>query len=145
MTYCLKLRQSAVFSKADLSGYWYVKLDMELSYLTAFQPCCGWYRWLRRPFGLNVSSVIFQKKILNALSDLHGVSCIADVVINGKQKEEHDRCLTAFMERCREMGVRLNAEKMVQAVDTITFMAHYIGKAGLGIEKVSAIADMKEP
>ena len=39
------------------------------------------------------------------------------------------------------MRVKLRAEKMVQAVDTITFMDHHIGKVELGInpEKVSVI------
>ena len=123
-------------------------MDTESSYLTTFQTCFGRYRWLRLPFGLNVSSEIFQKKILEAFQDLPGIVCIADdVVIHGRDKEEHDKHLKAFMARCRELGVKLNAEKMETALDTVTFMGHRISKSGLGIdpEKVSAITSMKEP
>ena len=116
-----EVRQSQFFSKADLSsGYWHVQLDTESSYLTTFQTCFGRYRWLRLPFGLNVSSEIFQKKILEAFQDLPGIVCIADdVVIHGRDKEEHDKHLKAFMARCRELGVKLNAEKMARTSPTL--------------------------
>ena len=80
-----ELGQSCVFSKADLaSGYWHVELDESSSMLTTFQTCFGRFRWLRLPFGLYVSSEIFQKRILNTFSDLCGVVCIADdIVIHG--------------------------------------------------------------
>ena len=38
----------------------------------------GWYRWTRLPFGLKVSSEIFQRKLNKALSGLSSVICIAD-------------------------------------------------------------------
>ena len=73
---------SHFFSKADLSsGYWHVELDEESSLLTTFQTCFGRYKWLRLPFVTCASAEIFQKKILEALSNLPGVVCIADDVI----------------------------------------------------------------
>ena len=58
-----ELGQSCVFSKADLaSGYWHVELDESLSMLTTFQTCFGRFRWLRLPFGLNVSSEYFRRE-----------------------------------------------------------------------------------
>ena len=60
-----ELGQSRVFSKADLSsGYWHIVLDKPSSMVTTFQTCFGRYRWLRLPFGLCVSSEIFQKRSL---------------------------------------------------------------------------------
>jgi hypothetical protein len=53
---------SKVFAKADLSsGYWHVILNDASSLLTTFQTNFGRYRWPRLPFGLNVSSEIFQR------------------------------------------------------------------------------------
>ena len=85
------------------------------------------------------SSRVFRKLQQRCTAD--------DVVIHGRDKEEHDKHLKAFMARCRELGVKLNAEKMETALDTVTFMGHRISKSGLGIdpEKVSAITSMKEP
>ena len=77
---------SPEFSKADSSsGYWHIQLDDTSSRLTTFQTCFGRFRWLRLPFGISMSSEIFQKRFLEAVDDLPGVICIADdVVIHGK-------------------------------------------------------------
>ncbi|GFR97874.1 hypothetical protein ElyMa_002756100 [Elysia marginata] len=57
------LSSSKVFTKADLqNGYWHVQLDEESSRLTTFQTCFGRFRFLRLPFGLNVSAEIFLEK-----------------------------------------------------------------------------------
>ena len=70
-----ELRESKVFSKADLSsGYWHVKLDEPSSLLTTFQTCYGRYKFLRLPFRLSVSSEIFQQKLSTALDNLYGVA-----------------------------------------------------------------------
>ena len=144
-----ELREAKMLSKADLSsGYWHVKLDEASSLLTTFQTCFGRYRWLRLPFGLSVSSEIFQKKLLEAFTDLPGVICIADdIVIHGKSKEEHGENLRKFLSRCQELGIKLNSGKLKIGVDSVTFMGHLITTKGQRAdpEKVKAIVDMKEP
>lgn len=144
-----ELRESKVFSKADLSsGYWHVVLDQESSLLTTFQTCFGRYRFLRLPFGIKCSSEYFQKKLLEALNGLPGVQCIADdVIIHGKTTQEHDARMKMFLDRCQELGIKLNKDKLETAVDSINFMGHRISAQGLSIdpEKVSAVKEMKEP
>ncbi len=144
-----ELRHSQVFTKADLSsGYWHVKLDDESSKLTTFQTPYGRYRWLRLPFGLNVSSEIFQKRLLDAFADLHGIVCIADdIVVHGKTQDEHDANMRMFLQRCKELGVRLNKDKTESSASEITFMGHRITANGVQIdpEKVKAVTDLKEP
>ena len=144
-----ELGQSKVFTKADLSsGYWHIVLDEESSKLTTFQTCFGRYKWLRLPFGLNVSSEIFQKRILDCFSGLSGIVCIADdIVIHGKTIEEHDKNLELFLQRCRENNVVLNKDKLVLRTDSITFMGHIVTKDGLKSdpEKIQAIRDFPVP
>ncbi|XP_046560092.1 uncharacterized protein K02A2.6-like [Haliotis rubra] len=144
-----ELGQSRVFSKADLSsGYWHCVLDEESSFITTFQTCFGRYRWLRLPFGLNVSSEIFQRKLTEALDGLPGVVCIADdVLIHGKDVNHHDENLKQFLTRCREKNIRLNPNKLELRLSEITFMGHVITKDGLKSdpEKVRAIHDMPVP
>ena len=80
-----KLRDAKVFSKLDVrEAYWHVKLEEESSKLTTMiTPFCR-YRWKRLPFGLKVSSEIFQRKLDEALGGLEGViSVVDDVVIAG--------------------------------------------------------------
>ena len=77
-----------------------------------------------------------------ALDGLPGVVCI-----HGKDLEEHDRNLIAFMERCRDNGIKLNREKLQLRMSEMTFMGHRITKDGLQSdpEKVKAIAKMAAP
>ena len=77
-----ELSKAKVFSSFDLkNGYWQCSLDSESSLLTTFQTPWGRYRWLRLPFGLAVSSEIFQKRLQMALDGLEGVVCIADDIL----------------------------------------------------------------
>ena len=65
-----------VFTKADLaSAFWHLELDHESSMLTTFATPHRRYRWLRLPFGLSVSSEIFQKRLHQELDGLPGVKC----------------------------------------------------------------------
>ncbi len=144
-----ELGKSKVFSKADLSsGYWHVTLDEDSSFITTFQTCFGRYRYLRLPFGINGASEYFQKKLLSALEGLQGVVCIADdVIIHGESEDEHDINLKQFLSRCKEIGIKLNANKLDLKVDSLTFMGHKITANGVAAdpEKIRAITDMQEP
>ncbi len=115
-----ELANARIFTKLDLSsGYWHVKLDEQSSYMTTFQvPGGGRYRWLRLPFGLAVSSEIFQAKLHQAIGHINGVFCVADDIIvygNGQNDTEaaadHDNNLRKLLDRCQEMGVKLNKDK----------------------------------
>ena len=140
---------SKVFSKVDLSsGYWHVKLEENASYLTTFQTCHGRYRFLRLPFGLSVSSEIFQKKLISAIGNLEGIICVADdVIIHGRDEGEHDERMKLFLNKCSNVGIKLNKNKIHLKVDSVSFMGHKISKHGLSIddEKVKAIREYPEP
>ncbi|KAK3736238.1 hypothetical protein QZH41_019803 [Actinostola sp. cb2023] len=70
-----ELAQAEVFLTVDLlSGFWHCVLDEESSILTTFATPYGRYRWRRLPFGLNVSSEIFQRNVNQALEGLEGMS-----------------------------------------------------------------------
>ena len=144
-----ELGRSRFFTKADLaSGYWHVELDDESSMLITFQTCHGRYRWRRLPFGTKVSSEIFQKRLLEVLGDLKGVVVIAeDIIIHGETQEEHDRNLEKFLQRCREVGIRLNKTKFQTGLNSVDFMGHRVTPTGIkpDPEKVRAILDMEAP
>ena len=59
-------------------AFWHVRLDEESSRLTTMITPFGRFRWARLPFGLKVSSEIFQRKLVDALCGLDGVFTIAD-------------------------------------------------------------------
>ena len=63
-----KLSNAKLFSTLDVkNAYWHVVLDDESSKLTTFSTPFGRYRWLRMPFGCNVSSEMFQPHCNNHL------------------------------------------------------------------------------
>ena len=120
------LADARVFTKVDLaSDFWHLELDGESSMLTTFATLYGRYRWLRLPFGLSVSSEIFQKRLHQELQGLPGVKCIADdVLIHGTNEADHDSNLDGFMRRCQQKGIKLNTEKLEYKCKEVQFMGN---------------------
>ena len=100
------LARAKVFSKVDLShGYWHCILeeDSRLSALTTLSTPFGRYWWKRLPFGLSVSSEIFQKRLLQALEGLVGIACIADDILTlDEATKDYDKNLTSLLKCCKE-------------------------------------------
>jgi hypothetical protein len=144
-----ELSQSQVFSVCDLQQrYLHCELDEEASLLTTFATPFGRYRWCRLPFGLNVSSEIFQKRLQQALDGLDGVHCVADdIIVHAATVEQHDERMDKLLQRCSEKGIRLNKDKFNYRVDELKFLGHIICSDGLKVdpEKVEAILEMKKP
>ena len=97
------LRKSVQHSSFT-AGFWHCVLGDESSFLTTFSNPQGRYRWLRLPFGLSVSSEIFEKRVNQALEGLHGVLDITDdILIYGVGRDEkeanvdHDKKLRALL------------------------------------------------
>ena len=150
-----ELSQAKVFSTVDLrSGYWHCVLDHESSLLTTFSTPFGRYRWRRLPFGLSVSSEIFQKRVNQALEGLSGVLDIADDILvygvgNNEQEAtaDHNRNLEALLQRCRERNIALNRDKLRLKRKEVPFMGHVLTSNGVKIdpEKAKAVQDMPKP
>ena len=138
-----------LFSVFDLKqGYLHLKLDEESSLLTTFATPFGRYRWMRLPFGLNISSEIFQKKLCQALDGLSGTWCIADdIIIAGTCEKDHHAKIVALLQRCSQVGIKLNNKKCQYKVSEVKFLGHIISANGLkpDPEKVKAIAQMPVP
>ena len=145
------LNNAKVFSKLDVKqAYWHVQLDKESSLLTTMITPFGRYRWARLPFGLKVSSEIFQRKLNKALCGLNGVICVADdllVMGSGNTREEadadHEQNLRELQKRCTERNIRLNDETSVIKQTQIKFMGHLITNDDES--KVDAILSMPAP
>ncbi len=143
-----ELAKEKVFSTVDLrSGYWHCPLDLESSMLTTFSTPYGRYRWLRLPFGLCVSSEIFQEQVNQALGGLNGIVNIADDILVygvGETKEDatkdHDTKLVNLLNRCRDSGIALNPDKQKLRLAEVEFMGHILTGDGVKIdpEKVEA-------
>ena len=140
---------SDTFSKLDaMNGYWHVKLDEESSYLTTFNTPFGRYRYLRMPFGLNMSQDVFQRKIDEVYAPCVGALGIADdIAVHGKGGENHDLHLHAAMERSQKYNISLNYDKTLVKEKSIKFFGNVYSAAGVNPdpEKVSAIKALRPP
>ena len=76
------LSKAKVISMSDAtSGYWHVPLDLASSLLTTFSTPYGKFRWLRLPFGLKITSDVFQERLDSVLVLVPNTAGIADDII----------------------------------------------------------------
>ena len=143
------LTDACVFTNLNLgSAFWHLELDDESSVVTTFATLYGRLRWPPLPFGFNVSSEIFQKRINQELEILPSVKCIADdVLIYSTNETDHDRSLANFMYRCQHKGIKLNSQKLEFKCKELPFHEHLMTTKGLKLvpEEVRTIREMPRP
>ncbi|KAK2717700.1 hypothetical protein QYM36_006471 [Artemia franciscana] len=144
-----ELDGAAVFSRLDArSGYWILPLSTRSSYYTTFSTIYGRYRWKRYPFGLVSAQDEFQRKMEEAFEGLEGIRILVDdILVYGKNREEHDQRLSAVLRRARKKGIRFNSEKCEFSKDKVKYFGHIISRDGIkpDPEKIRAIQDMPSP
>ena len=150
-----RLHGAKLFSILDVrNGFWHVALDEPSSFLTTFHTPFGRFRWRRMPFGICSAPEVFQRRMHELIEGLHGMEVVADdfaAVGFGETLEEatldHDKNLKAFLERCEEKNIKLNAEKLKLRMREVPFIGHIATAEGLCVDpaKVGAIRDMPQP
>ena len=91
---------------------------------------------------------MFSKRLQELFKDLPGVECLVDdILVYGENVSEHNENLYRMLERCRQIGLKLNKEKVELRVPEVKYVGHVIGRDGLKVdpEKVRAIVNMPEP
>ena len=143
------LNGSAVFSKIDLKwGFHQILLSEESRHVTTFVTHQGLYRYKRLLFGVTSAPEKYQQLIKDVLSSCAGVTNIVDdIIIHGKDIEEHDRRLYAVLDRLSEVGLTVNSEKCEFRLTKLTFFGHDLTSNGVNPseEKVADIRDARPP
>ena len=146
-----KLIGAKVFSKVDAyKGFFAYRLDYESSLKTTFNtiPTKGRYRCLKMPMGARCSQDAFQMKMDEILEGLQGVIAIHDdITIYGKDEEEHDKNMIAFMDRAAQKGLTLNSKKCHIKQKSVSFFGVTFGEDGMSPDpkKIQGIVDMPSP
>ena len=138
-----------VFTIVDMDkGYWQVVLHPESRKLTCMAFDIGRYQFKRLPMGFKVASDIFQRMLDSVYIGLPGVTGIADdMVIFGKNEEEHDRNLILFLETTRKNGLVLNKKKLQFKKEEVSFFGHRWNSTGISPDpkKTESILKMQFP
>ena len=106
------------------------------------------FQWTRLPIGTVVAQDIFQSELDSIFIDMEGITGIADdMVIAGRDEMEHDRNVLAFMERCMNNNITLNAEKIQFKQSQVSFYGHCWSKQGISLDpkKIEALNHMEFP
>ena len=138
-----------VFTIVDMDkGYWQVVLHPESRKLTCMAFDIGRYQFKRLPMGSKVASNIFQRMLDSVYIGLPGVTGIADdMVIFGRNEEEHDRNLILFLETTRKNGLVLNKKKLQFKEEEVSFFGHRWNSTGISPDpkKTESILKMQFP
>ena len=144
-----QLTGAKLFTKLDTnSGFWQVPLSKDSRLLTTFITPYGRFCFNKLPFGITSAPEHFQRRMNDILQDLPGVVChVDDILVSGKDKEEHDSRLQAVLKKLEAEGVTLNKEKCQFACTRIVFLGHVIDANGISPDpnKMEAIQKMKSP
>ena len=126
-------------------GYWQVELHPNSRKYTCMALDIGCFQWKRLPMGTVIASDVFQQKLDSVYIGLPGVTRIADdMIIYGKNDEEHDRNLIHFLETTQKNELRLNKNKLQFKKDTVSFFGHVWSARGISPDpkKINSILNM---
>ena len=137
------------FRKLDLSrAYQHIVLDEDSREYVTINTHKGLYRPTRLPFGVSSASAIFQSKIEQVLRGIPMVVCrVDDILISGKNDQEHLDHLDEVLTRLESTGLRLKLSKCQFMQPTVEYLGYRIDAQGLhAIEKkVEAIRNAPAP
>ncbi len=143
------LTGASCFSKLDAkNGYWSVELDKESQLLTTFNSPFGRFCFERMPFGLVMSQDVFQQKMDQILEQCSGAIGIADdVIVFGKNEQDHDRNLHNLMRVAKEHGLMFNSSKCQVKTKNISFFGAIYDAQGVHPDpkKVQDIKNIETP
>jgi len=144
-----KLYGAQIFSKVDLtSAYHQLPIRKEDRDLTAFITHIGLFRYKRLPFGLANAPAAFMRVMTNILRHCEGIVCyLDDILVYGKNMEEHDQRLNETLLRLKSNRVTINEEKSLYRKEEIVFLGRLINKTGVHPvpEALKAIIDLESP
>lgn len=140
---------AAVFSKLDAnSGFWQIPLSEDSKLLTTFITPFGRYAFNKLPFGISSAPELFQKRMNKILEGLEGVVCLMDdMLVIGRNRDEHDQRLKEVLKRVEAAGVTLNSSECEFNKTRVKFLGHVIDCNGIRADpdKIRTICKMEAP
>ena len=116
---------SRYFTTLDLaSGYWQVQMDCESQEKTAFTTYSGLYEFQKMPFGLVNAPATLMEIVLSGLVGKNCLVYLDDIIILGRDLEEHQKNIIEVFDRLRHAGLRLKPKKCKFAQLEVEYLGH---------------------
>ena len=144
-----KFHDCTMFSELDMrQGYHQLILDPESRMVATFSTPWGNMRAKRLVFGAKSSQDMFDEAMYRIFGDIP--RCLNqqdDILIGGRNAEEHDQALETMLQRAADFGITFNLEKCQFGVNEIEFYGHRFTQEGLkpSPAKVRAVQESKVP
>ena len=136
-----------VFSKLDLKhGFHQLELDEDSRDITTFSTHVGLFRYCRLNFGTNSAPEIFHEELRKKLEGIPGVRNIHDdILVTGKNVEDHNRNLKATFQRLRDSSLTLKRSKCSFSQKSIKFFGLVFSEDGISPDpdKVDALQNLR--
>lgn len=145
------LSGSKWFSTLDLkSGYWQVGIHPDDKEKTAFTTGCGLYQFTVMPFGLCNAPATFERLMEFVLRGLTWRTCLVyldDVMVMGRNFEEHLKNLQEVFDRFQAANLKLNPKKCALFQKEVEFLGHVVSEKGIETSdsKIQSIREWPRP
>ena len=144
-----EISNAKLFSKLDLNmAFHQIELAPESRDITTFAAPSGLYRYKCLLFGVNMATEKFQNLIWQVLKDCPGTYNIHDdILVVGRNEEEHDHNLDTALRKLEESGLTLNYDKCIMGASSMTYMGDILSADGLLLseKRIEAIIDAPAP
>ena len=147
-----KLANATHYTGFDATqGFFHVPLSEKSKMLTAMLTLYGTYIFNFLPMGCSCSGDLFEACIHEIFSDLiekgRMTNIADDILCYGANEQEHDINVIKFFNRCVEVDMHLNPQKVKFKSPEVPFYGNMLTKDGIkpDPEKVEAIQDWPIP
>ena len=127
------VRGGLKFSKVDIKkAYNNIQIRDEDRVLTTLNTHKGLYQWNRLPYGTSSSAAIFQSIMDDTLRGVPMTCCrIDDILISGKNDEEHLINLNRVISRLERRGFKCKLEKTCFMEKEVIYLGHRVSAEGI--------------
>ena len=143
------LQRGRIFTRLDLwNAYQQLPLEEDSQKYVVINTTKGLFKYKRLPYGISSAPAIFQRVMEHLLQGIHGVVVyIDDIVVSGRNEQEHLQALDEVLKRLSATGLRVKEKKCLFMVFSLSFLGHRIDAKGLHPleEKVEAIKSAPTP
>ena len=108
------IRKVSKVSKIDAnSEFWTLPMDESSQLLTKFNTPWGRFCFTKMSFGLNQAQYFFQYYMDLHFQNINSTTNVIadDVMIHGETIKQHDKYLIEVLNKCHEIGLKLNPDK----------------------------------